>query len=94
MPHFKDSNNQLHWLDSVEHEHLLPAGSVQITDAEADAIRAAEQAKLPNPRIAAIKAELAAIDQKRIRPLAEGDTAFLKTLNDQAIALRAELQTL
>ena len=49
---------------------------------------------LPNPRIAEIKTELASLDIKRIRPLAEGDTAYLATLNSQVAALRAELQTL
>lgn len=48
----------------------------------------------PNPRIAELKAELAALDIKRIRPTAEGDTAYLATLNAQAVALRAELQAL
>ena len=37
--HYKDSENNLHFLDSTEFEHLLPAGCVQITDAEADSIR-------------------------------------------------------
>lgn len=45
-------------------------------------------------RITAIKEELAAIDIKRIRPLAEGDAVWLKTYNDQAAALRDELNTL
>lgn len=45
-------------------------------------------------RVEAIKAELAAIDIKRIRPLAEGDAVWLKTFNDQAAALREELNTL
>lgn len=39
MPHFKDSNNNLHWLDDVSYSHLLPEGSVQITDEEANQIR-------------------------------------------------------
>jgi hypothetical protein len=38
MPHYKDLQNKLHWLDSTEHEHYLPAGCVQITDEEADAL--------------------------------------------------------
>ena len=42
--HYKAPNNSLHLIDSVEYEHLLPAGSVQITDAEAANIRAAIQA--------------------------------------------------
>jgi len=39
---------------------------------------------------APIDAQLAAIDDKRIRPLAEGDTVYLAKLNKQAIALRAQ----
>lgn len=35
MPHYKDTQNKLHWLDSTEHENYLPAGCVQITDVEA-----------------------------------------------------------
>ena len=49
---------------------------------------------VPDPRIAELKSELAALDIKRIRPTAEGDTAYLATLNAQAVALRAELQAL
>lgn len=48
----------------------------------------------PNPCIAELKSELAALDIKRIRPTAEGDTAYLAILNAQAVALRAELQAL
>lgn len=48
----------------------------------------------PNPRIAELKAELSALDIRRIRPTAEGDTAYLTTLNAQSVALRAELQAL
>ena len=39
MSHYKDTDNKLHWLDDVAHEYLLPAGSVQITDEEAEALR-------------------------------------------------------
>ena len=39
MPHYKDAQNKLHWIDSAEHKSYLPAGSVQITDAEAEALR-------------------------------------------------------
>ena len=45
-------------------------------------------------RIAEIKVILGELDQLRIRPLAEGDTDYLATLNAQAVELRAELQTL
>ena len=39
MPHYKDTNDALHWLDDAYYEYLLPAGSVQITDAEAESLR-------------------------------------------------------
>jgi hypothetical protein len=39
MAHYKDTNNRLHWLDSSNYEHLLPAGSVAITEDEAEALK-------------------------------------------------------
>jgi hypothetical protein len=39
-----------------------------------------------------IKVQLATLDLKRIRPLAEGDAAFLITLNAQVTALRKQLK--
>ena len=41
MQHYKAPDNSLHFLDSADFEHLLPAGSVPITEAEADALRPA-----------------------------------------------------
>jgi len=37
--HYKAPDNSVHSLDSAEFEYLLPAGSVAITDAEAEALR-------------------------------------------------------
>jgi hypothetical protein len=39
MQYYKDTENKLHWLDSAEYESYLPAGCVQITDEEAEALR-------------------------------------------------------
>ena len=39
--HYKSLDNAVHFLDSAEFEHLLPVGSVQITDDEAEALRPA-----------------------------------------------------
>jgi hypothetical protein len=36
---YKDLENNLHFLDSTEFEHLLPVGCVQIADDEAETIR-------------------------------------------------------
>jgi hypothetical protein len=39
MPHYKNTENKLHFLDDDLFAHLLPAGSVLISDAEAEALR-------------------------------------------------------
>ena len=39
MSYFKDLNGALHFLDDDGFKNLLPAGSVLITDAEADILR-------------------------------------------------------
>jgi len=38
MPHYKAPDNSLHFIEP-EYAHLLPAGSVQITGEEAEALR-------------------------------------------------------
>ena len=47
MPNYKDSNNKLHFLDSSEHEYLLPTGCVEISDEEAQVIQAENEANIP-----------------------------------------------
>jgi len=42
--HYKSPNNSVHFLDDDLFVHLLPAGSIQITDAEAATISATMQA--------------------------------------------------
>jgi hypothetical protein len=42
--HYKSPDNALHFIESAEYERFLPAGSVQITDQEANTISAAIQA--------------------------------------------------
>jgi len=37
--HYKAPDNSIHFLDDASFAHLLPAGSVQITDEEAEALR-------------------------------------------------------
>ena len=49
---------------------------------------------IPNPEIGLIDAQLKELDVKRIRPLAEGDTAYLQQLNQQVQALRTKRATL
>lgn len=43
MPHYKDQNNQMHFIDNAEDAaKYLPAGCVEITDEEAESIRQAQ----------------------------------------------------
>ena len=60
MPYFKDKTGKRHFLDDAAFAHLLPAGSVQITDEEAAAILA------PVPTAAEIIASYTAAIQKRL----------------------------
>jgi hypothetical protein len=46
---YKDTNNNLHCLDSAEFEYLLPADCTPITDEEAQAIQAEIEANQPAP---------------------------------------------
>jgi hypothetical protein len=39
MPHYKDLNNGLHFLDDASFAHYLPEGCVEITDEEAVALQ-------------------------------------------------------
>tara|TARA_B110000971_G_scaffold191408_1_gene203019 strand:+ start:2306 stop:2587 length:282 start_codon:yes stop_codon:yes gene_type:complete len=43
MQNYKAPDNSVHFLDSPEFEHLLPTGSVSITDAEASSLNEAAQ---------------------------------------------------
>lgn len=52
---YKSPNNSIHFLDSAEFEYLLPIGSVQITDQEAEALR-------PVPPPPTVQDKLAALD--------------------------------
>lgn len=47
MHYYKDLQNNVHVLDSVEFEYLLPTGSIQISDEEADDILARLPAVTP-----------------------------------------------
>jgi hypothetical protein len=40
MPNYKSPDNKVHYLDDEQFEHLLPVGSVQITEEEAEELNA------------------------------------------------------
>ena len=47
--HYKDTQNNIHFLDSADFEYLLPADCTPITDEEAQAIQAEIEANQPAP---------------------------------------------
>ncbi len=57
MSYFKDTNNNLHFLDDVSFIHLLPEGSVEITDEEAEELRKPPP-ETPEQTIARLEATL------------------------------------
>ena len=48
--------------------------------------------KTKETRNDSIKAQIALLDSKRVRSLAEGDTVYLANLNAQIVALRAQIK--
>lgn len=86
MPHYKDTENKLHWLDDAQYEYLLPPGSVQIADEEADALR-------PQPEPLTYK-ELRAAEYPDYREyldgIVKGDQAQVQAYVDACLAVKAK----
>lgn len=57
MPNYKDTKNQVHFLDDAAFEHLLPPGCARISDEEAAAIRAPSSNQVKADKWDAIKVE-------------------------------------
>lgn len=72
MPHYKDTNNGLHFLDDTGFEYMLPEGCVQITDEEAEAIRVANMPPPPEPQ-----PEVSPVDKLKAFLAANPDVAAL-----------------
>jgi hypothetical protein len=71
---YKSPDNSLHFVEP-EFVHLLPAGSVQITDAEAAAIRAANQPVVDQKD--AIRAQIKKLEQEQLMPRATREFMLL-----------------
>ena len=52
MSHYKAPDNSIHYLDDNSFAHLLPTGSVQITDGEAEALRPKTELTYAQKRVA------------------------------------------
>lgn len=64
MPHYKDLNNKVHFLDSVDYEYLLPADCLKITDEEADILQAPQPPTAEQQKQQATNTIQATLDSK------------------------------
>ena len=55
MPHFKDTNGKLHFIEDLQYSYLLPSGSVEITEEEVQIILAPTPEEIENSYINAIQ---------------------------------------
>lgn len=84
MPNYKDTNNNLHFLDDPSFSRLLPQGSIEISNDEAEIIRLS---KINPQEVAAANAMkyLIGTDYKMTADY-DKDTTDIKVLRSQARA--------
>ena len=87
MQNYKDTNNQIHVLDSTKFQHLLPDGCIAITQAEADVIQAAAIIPLTYSelRAAAYPNFMLYLDG-----IVKGDTGQIQAYIDNCLAVKLQ----
>ena len=87
MPNYKDTNNNLHFLDDASFSYLLPTGCIPITEEEAESIRISQLPVIdPNEvAVAEAKSYLISTDYKMTADY-DKDTTDIKVLRSQARA--------
>jgi hypothetical protein len=86
MSHYKAPDNSLHFLHDDAFVHLLPAGSVAITDEEAEALRP----KPPEPTYAQLRAAEYPPISDYMDGLIKGDQAQMQDYIDACLAIKAK----
>ena len=84
MPNYKDTNNNVHFLDDSSFSRLLPQGSIEISDDEAEAIRLSKI----NPQEVAFASAMKYLVSTDYKMTADydKDTADVRVLRSQARA--------
>jgi hypothetical protein len=85
--HYKAPDNSLHYIDSSDFAHLLPEGSVVITDDEAEEIRTANT---PQPTYAELRRAEYPSFLDLIDGLVKGDSAQVQAYKDACLAVKAK----
>jgi hypothetical protein len=83
---YKAPDNSLHYLDAAGFEHLLPPGSVPITDEEAEALRPAP----PAPTYADLRRAAYPPITELLDGLAKDDMAQVQAYKDACLAVKAQ----
>ena len=86
MQYYKDTENNLHWLESTEFEYYLPRGCVPITDEEADALRP----KPPEPTYAQKRAAEYPPMTDYLDGVVKGDQAQIDKYIADCLAVKAK----
>lgn len=84
--YYKAPDNSLHFLDSDKYEYLLPNGSVQITEAQAEALRPVA----PAPTYSELRAAEYPPMADYLDGIAKGDTAQVNTYIAACLAVKAK----
>jgi hypothetical protein len=84
MPNYKDTNNNVHFLDDSSFSRFLPQGSIEISDDEAEAIRLSKI----NPQEVAFASAMKYLVSTDYKMTADydKDTTDIKVLRSQARA--------
>jgi hypothetical protein len=84
--HYKAPDNSVHFLDDDSFVHLLPAGSVQITDDEAEALRP----QPPAPTYAELRTAEYPDYRDYLDGIVKGDQAQVQAYIDACLAVKAK----
>ena len=84
---YKAPDNTLHFLDDPKFEHFLPAGSIAITDADAEALRP----KPPAPTYRQLRAAAYPPVADYLDAVVKGDAGALQVYVDQCLAVKAKI---
>jgi hypothetical protein len=91
MPHFKNTNNDLFWLDEGDDPAVWLPGCTLITDAEANSIRAAKEQAAFNVLTYSQKRAAEYPDYRDyIDGIVKGDQAQVQTYIDACLAVKAK----
>lgn len=85
MPHYKSPDNSLHFIEA-EFAYMLPIGSVEITDEEAESLRP----KPPAPTYAELRAAEYPPMADYLDGIVKGDQAQVQAYIDACLAVKAK----